>query len=165
MWGTDRTATYTRQEGQVAIVVAVEHDSAAWVGIQAARHGTRCEAVEPIRQGVRTSFGMFGQDSAQGVLLRHEHGSQSLSQVLQEALRFLGITSAPACVRDPAGNGCAARFPRTLTEYLCWLATFDTVAELRLVLQRTFILVDCIALFGAGDGRQRPHGSAAAQRR
>jgi putative transposase len=28
MWGTDRTATDTREEGQVAIFVAVDHDSA-----------------------------------------------------------------------------------------------------------------------------------------
>jgi len=134
MWGTDMTATCTRQEGQVAIFIAVDHCSAECVGIHAAKQGTRFEALEPLRQGVRTAFGAFGQDVAQGVVLRHDHGSQYMSHVFQEELRFLGITSSPAFVREPEGNGCAARFIRTLKENLLWLTTFDTVEELRLAL-------------------------------
>jgi hypothetical protein len=76
MWGTDLTATFTRQEGQVAIFIAVDHGSAECVGIHAAKQGTRFEALEPLRQGVHTVFGAFGQDIAQGLLLRHDHGSQ-----------------------------------------------------------------------------------------
>jgi len=124
MWGTDMTATYTREDGQVAIFIAVDHYSAECVGIHAAKHGTRFEALEPIRQGVRTAFGAFGQDSAQGLMLRHDHGSQYMSHVFQEELRFLGIASSPAFVREPEGNGCAERFIRTLKEHLLWLTTF-----------------------------------------
>ena len=134
MWGTDMTATFTHQEGQVAIFIAVDHYSAECVGIHAAKQGTRFEALEPIRQGVRTSFGAFGQDIAQGLVLRHDHGSQYMSHVFQEELTFLGITSSPAFVREPEGNGCAERFIRTLKENLLWLKTFDTVEELRLAL-------------------------------
>ena len=134
MWGTDMTATYTREDGQVAIFIAVDHCSAECVGIHAAKQGTRFEALEPIRQGVRTAFGAFGQDSAHGLLLRHDHGSQYMSQVFQAELKFLGITSSPAFVREPEGNGCAERFIRTLKENLLWLKTFDTVEELRLAL-------------------------------
>ena len=134
MWGTDMTATYTRQDGQVAIFIAVEHYSAECVGIHTAKQGTRFEALEPIRQGVRLHFGAFGPDIAQSLVLRHAHGSQYMSHVLQEALRFLGITSSPAFVREPEGNGCAERFIRTLKENLLWLKTFDTVEELRLAL-------------------------------
>jgi putative transposase len=76
MWGTDMTATYTRQDGQVAIFIAVDHYSAECVGIHAAKQGTRFEALEPIRQGVRTSFGACGPEIARGLMLRHEHGSQ-----------------------------------------------------------------------------------------
>ena len=57
-----------------------------------------------------------------------------MSQVLQEELRFLGITSAPACVRAPEGNGCAERFMRTLKENLLWLTTCETVEDLCLAL-------------------------------
>ena len=128
------TATSTREDGQVAIFIAVDHYSAECVGIHAAKQGTRFEALEPIRQGVRTSFGAFGQDIAQGLLLRHDHGSQYMSHVFQEELRFLGIASSPAFVREPEGNGCAERFIRTLKENLLWLQTFDTVEALRLAL-------------------------------
>ena len=57
-----------------------------------------------------------------------------MSQVFQEELRFLGITSSPAFVREPEGNGCAERFIRTLKEHLLWLKMFDTVEKLRLAL-------------------------------
>lgn len=57
-----------------------------------------------------------------------------MSHVFQEELTFLGITSSPAFVREPEGNGCAERFIRTLKENLLWLKTFDTVEDLRLAL-------------------------------
>jgi putative transposase len=136
MWGTDMTAAYTRQDGQVAIFIAVDHYAAECRGIHAAKQGTRCEALEPLRQGVRTAFGAFGQEIAQGLVLRHAHGSQYRSQVFQEELRFLGISSSPALVREPAGNGCAERFIRTLKEHLLGLTTFETVEELRLALHK-----------------------------
>jgi putative transposase len=54
--------------------------------------------------------------------------------VFQEALTFVGITSSPASVRDPEGNGCAERCIRTLKENLLWLKMFDNVEDLRLAL-------------------------------
>ena len=134
VWGTDMTATDTCEDGQVAIFIALDHYSAECVGLHAAKQGTRFEALEPIREGVRTHFGAFRQDIAQGLMLRHDHGSQYTSHVFQEGLTFLGITSSPAFVREPEGNGCAERFIRTLKENLLWLKTFDTVEELRLAL-------------------------------
>jgi len=41
--------------------VAVDHHNAECVGVQAAHHGTRFEALEPIRQGVRQHFGGFAK--------------------------------------------------------------------------------------------------------
>jgi putative transposase len=134
MWGTDMTATSTREDGQVAIFIAVDHYSAECVGIHAATQGTRFEALEPLRQGVRLAFGALGPAVAQGLVLRHDHGSQYMSHVFQEELRFLGIASSPAFVREPEGNGCAERFIRTLKENLLWLKTFATVEDLRLAL-------------------------------
>jgi transposase InsO family protein len=52
----------------------------------------------------------------------------------QKELRFLGITSSPAFVRAPEGNGCAERFIRTLKENLLWVRTFDSVEDLRVAL-------------------------------
>jgi transposase InsO family protein len=130
MWGTDLTTTITG-EGQAAVFVAVDHRSAECVGIHAAHHATRFEALEPLRQGVRRHFGGFAKDVARGLAVRHDHGSQYMAHDFQKELRFLGIESSPAFVRAPEGNGCAERFIRTLKENLLWVRTFATVEELR----------------------------------
>ena len=130
MWGTDMTTTSTA-EGQAAVFVAVDHHSAGCVGLHAARCGTRFEALEPLRQGVRAYFSGFAKGIAAGLLLRHDHGSQCMSDAFQGELRSLGIKSSPAFVRAPVGNGCAERFIRTLKENLLWVRTFDTVKQLR----------------------------------
>ncbi len=118
----------------MAIFVAVDHCSAECVGIHAALHGTRHEALEPVRQGVKARFGGIGKDVAVGLSLRHDHGSQYMSHDFRAEIRGLGIASSPAFVRAPEGNGCAERFIRTLKENLLWVRTFDTVEELRLAL-------------------------------
>jgi transposase InsO family protein len=135
MWGTDLTSTLTG-EGQASIFVTVDHCSTECVGIHAARRATRFEALEPLRQGVRAAFGGFAADVAQGLKLRHDHGSQFVADDYQTELRFLGIESSPAFVREPEGNGCVERFIRTLKENLLWVRRFATIEELRLALHR-----------------------------
>lgn len=134
MWGTDMTAAFTTEEGQAAIFFAVDHCSLECVGIHAAKRGTRFEALEPLKQGVREYFGTFTPRAAQGLTMRHDHGSQYMSHDFQEELAFLGITSSPAFVRAPEGNGVAERFVRILKENLLWVRNFGTVEELRQVL-------------------------------
>ena len=60
LWGTDMTTAWT-SEGPAAVFVAVDHHSAECVGIHASRQGTRFEALEPLRQGVREHFGGLRQ--------------------------------------------------------------------------------------------------------
>jgi len=134
MWGTDATSTFTADDGQVTVFVAVDHCSDEGVGIHAAKIGTRFEALEPIRQGVRRHFGSFGRGVAAGLKLRHDHGSQYMSRDFQAEVAFLGIESSPAFVRAPEGNGMAERFIRTLKEQLLWVRTFRTVEEVRVAL-------------------------------
>jgi putative transposase len=130
MCGTDATSCLT-DEGIATIFLAIDHFTTECVGIHAARHGTRFEALEPLRQGIRQHFGIYRADVADGLSLRHDHGSPIMSEVFQDELRFLGITSSPAFVREPEGNGCSERFVRTLKEQLLWLEHFATVEELR----------------------------------
>jgi len=140
MWGTDLTTGLTG-EGAAAVFVAVDHCSAECVGIHASARATRHEALEPVRQAVRRSFGVIGRDVAQGLSIRHDHGSQYVSRDFQAEVKFLGAESSPAFVRAPEGNGCAERFIRTLKENLLWVRWFDTIEELRLALlefQRTY---------------------------
>jgi putative transposase len=133
MWGADLTSVMTG-EGQAAVFVTVDHCSAECLGIHASRDANRFEALEPVRQAVRRCHGAFGRDVAVGLRLRHDHGSQYVSRDFRKELRFLGIESSPAFVREPEGNGCAERFIRTLKENLLWLRRFETVEELRLAL-------------------------------
>ncbi|MFC3169405.1 integrase core domain-containing protein, partial [Paracoccus fontiphilus] len=71
---------------------------------------------------------------AEGLVLRHDHGSNYMSGDFQREIRFLGMTSSPAFVRQPEGNGVAERAIRTLKEQLLWVRHFATVEELRLAL-------------------------------
>jgi putative transposase len=89
---------------------------------------------------VSDGFGGFAADGGgasatrrarpQGQAVRHDHGSQYMSDHFQKEVIFLGIESSPAFVRSPEGNGCAERFIRTLKENLLWVRTFETVEEL-----------------------------------
>jgi len=130
MWGTDLTSAMTG-EGQVSIFVTVDHASTECLGIHAARRATRFEALEPLRQGVRTCFGAFAEGIASGLKLRHDHGSQFVADDFQRELAFLGIASSPAFVREPEGNGGVERFIRTLKENLLWVRRFATIEDLR----------------------------------
>jgi transposase InsO family protein len=140
MWGTDLTTTITG-EGLAAVFIAVDHCSAECVGIHTHARATRFEALEPIRQGVRRHFGGFARGIARGLAVRHDHGSQYMSDHFQKEIAFLGIESSPAFVRAPEGNGCAERFIRTLKENLLWVRSFETIEELRqalLLFQATY---------------------------
>jgi transposase InsO family protein len=133
MWGTDATAALT-QQGSAFIFFVVDHCTAECLGIHASASGSRHEALEPLRQGVRKVFRGYGASAAQGLSLRHDHGSQYMSHDFQQELRFLGIRSTPSFVAEPECNGVAERFVRTLKEQLLWARTFETIEDLRVAL-------------------------------
>lgn len=131
MWGTDATACWTLRQGQVTVFATVDHFTGECLGIHAAKYGTRHEALEPMRQAVKRVYGRYDRGLADGLLLRHDHGSQFVSHDYQTELRFLGIESSPSFVRSPEGNGVIERFFRTLKEQLLWLREFEDEDELR----------------------------------
>ena len=134
MWGTDMTETVTVDDGVARVFVAVDHANSELVGVHAAKSGNRFEALEPIRQGVLRHFGAIGPGVAAGLKLRHDHGSNYMSDDFQSEIAFFGIESSPSFVREPEGNGVAERFIRTLKENLLWVRTFDTIEQLRTAL-------------------------------
>ena len=107
MWGTDMTTTVTVSEGAAFVFVAVDHCTTECIGLHAAKRGTRFEALEPIRQGVRERFGEIGDGVARGLRLRHDHGSNYLADDFQQEVAFFGIESSPSFVREP--NTTASR--------------------------------------------------------
>ncbi len=131
MWGTDATTTITLEEGQAHVFISVDHCTFECIGLHASTKGDRFQALEPIRQGVRAHFGGYGDHIAEGLKVRHDHGSAYMADDFQSELTFLGIESSPSFVREPQGNGCAERFIRLLKENLLWVRTFSTVEQLR----------------------------------
>ena len=89
MWGTDMTATVTVAEGPAFVFVAVDHCTAECIGLHAAKRGTRFEALEPIRQGIRERFGGIGDGVARGLRRRHDHGSNYLADDFSTGGRVL----------------------------------------------------------------------------
>jgi putative transposase len=134
MWGTDMTQTVTTDEGKAYVFVAVEHANSEVVGIHAAKSANRFEALEPVRQGVKRCFGSIAPEVASGLKLRHDHGTNYMSETFQGEIKCLGIEASPSFIREPEGNGVAERFIRTLKENLLWVRTFRTIEELRAAL-------------------------------
>ena len=134
MWGTDATATFTETDGAVTVFAAIDHCTAECVGIHVVKKANRFEALEPIRQGVKEYLAGFSAGSAEGLQLRHDHGSVYMSADFQSEIQFLGIEPSPAFVRQPEGNGCIERFFRTLKEQLLWIRQFQDLEELRAAL-------------------------------
>jgi putative transposase len=128
MGGTDMTTTVTTGQGAAHVFVAVDHCTCECVGLHAAEGGHRFEAPEPLRQGVREHFGRSEAKVARRLTIRHDHGSNSLSDDFRREPEFLGMVSSPSFGREPEGNGCGERFIRALKEQLLWIRTFATVA-------------------------------------
>lgn len=134
MWGTDMTGVFVKECGNVAIFLAVDHCNSELIGLHASVNANRFEALEPIRQGIRTHFGTYDKGVAAGLKIRHDHGSQYLSRHFQGELKFLGAESSPSFIRCPEGNGVAERMVRTLKEQCLWLRRWKTLEELQLAL-------------------------------
>ncbi len=163
MWGTDMTETVTLAEGRARVFVAVDHCSGECVGSHAARSGNRFEALEPVRQGVLRHFGAVDRGVAEGLALRHDHGSNYMSADFQDEIAFLGIEGSPSFVRQPEGNGVAERFIRTLKENFLWVHTFDTIEDLRRGLQE-FVAHYNVTWLVARHGYRTPNQIRAKQR-
>jgi transposase InsO family protein len=91
VWGTDMTQTVTIGEGRAYVFIAVDHCSGELIGNHASSSASRWEALEPIRQGVTRHFGCVGPNTALGLILRHDHGSNYMSDDFQSEIKCFGI--------------------------------------------------------------------------
>jgi transposase InsO family protein len=131
MWGTDGARVATVEDGYTWIFVAVEHWSTECVGFHVCKKGTRYAALEPIAMGLRRVFGSTQVDVARGLTVRHDHGTQYVSDHFQQQLRFWGIAPSYAFVGEPQTNGVAERFIRTMKEQVIHGRIYRNVGELR----------------------------------
>ena len=134
MWAIDATGCLTA-EGNAAVFVVIYHCTGECLGAHSARRGTRFEAIECLRQAIWATKGHYEVGIAAGTSLRHDHGSQFISNAFQDELKTVGIESSPSFVRQPQGNGCVERFIRTLKEQLLWIRPFDSIEQLNAALR------------------------------
>jgi putative transposase len=138
MWGTDGSKVLTVEDGWVWVFSTVEHWNAECVGCHVCKHGSRFNALEAVRMGIKEQFGSVDGDVARGLSLRMDHGSQYISEHFRNQIRYWGISASWAFVEEPQTNGVAERFNRTLKEQAIYGRVFRNVEEVRAAV-RTFI--------------------------
>jgi transposase InsO family protein len=129
-WATDGAKVWTQEEGWLWVFTTVEHWNAELLGHHVCKHGDRFAAYEPVAQAVERVFGSTRADAARGVELRHDHGSQYLTDYFQGQSRFHGFTPSFALVGEPETNGVVERFNRTFKEQIIHGHTYKNRAEL-----------------------------------
>jgi len=131
MWATDATQIATVQDGKVWLFGVAEHWNAELLGWHVARRGTRFEALQAVGMAVRNQFGRVDAGAARGLALRHDHGSNFMSDAFQKQIRSWGIAPSYAFVGEPQTNGVIERLFRTLKEQIVYGGIFQTVDEVR----------------------------------
>jgi len=136
MWGADGTRVFTAKDGWAWVFAAVDHFNAECVGHHACKKGDRFAALEPISQAVQQHFGALAQDTARGLCLRMDSGTQYLSEHFQNQIKFWGIAPSFAFIEQPETNGVVERFFRTLKEQIIYGRVYETVDDLRVAVDK-----------------------------
>jgi putative transposase len=131
MWATDATQISTVADGTVWLFGVAEHWNAELLGWHVAKHGTRYEAIQAVGMAVRQQFGHLCADAARGLALRHDHGSNFMSEAFQKQIRFWGMAPSYAFIGEPETNGVIERLFRTLKEQIVHGRIFQTIDEVR----------------------------------
>jgi putative transposase len=104
-WATDGAKVWTSEDGWLWVFTTIEHWNAELLGHHVCKRGDRLAAYEPVAQAVNRVFGSTRADAARRVELRHDHGSQYLTDYFQGQSRFHGFTPSFAFVGEPQTNG------------------------------------------------------------
>jgi putative transposase len=135
MGAIDATQVTTVQDGKVWLFGVVEPWNAELLGWHVTKRGTRYEAIQALGMAVRQQFGHLGAGAARGLSLRHDHGSNFMSDVFQKQTRFWGVAPSYAFVAEPETNGCIERLFRTLKEQAIHGRIFQTIDDVRDVIR------------------------------
>lgn len=129
-WATDGAKIWTSEDGWLWLFTTLEHWNAECLGHHVCKHGDRFAAYEPVAQAITRVFGANTADAARGVELRHDHGSQYLTDWFQGQSRYHGFTPSFAFVGEPETNGVVERFNRTIKEQIIHGRTYRNRDEL-----------------------------------
>jgi putative transposase len=131
MWATDATQITTVRDGKVWLFGVAEHWNAELLGWHVAKHGTRFEAIQAVGMAVRRQFGHLEASAARGLALRHDHGSNFMSEVFQKQIAFWGMAPSYAFAGEPETNGVIERLFGTLKEQVVHGRIYQTIDEVR----------------------------------
>lgn len=129
-WATDGAKIWTSDDGWLWLFIAIEHWNGECLGHHVCKRGDRFAAYEPVAQAISYLFGSSAADAARGVELRHDHGSQYLTDYFQGQSRYHGFTPSYAFVGEPETNGVVERFNRTIKEQIIHGRTYRNRDEL-----------------------------------
>ena len=130
---TDGARIWTADDGWVWLFDLVEHWNGECLGWHVRKTGLRFAAWEPIAQALAGVLGGTPR-AARGIELRHDHGSQYLTDFFQSNARFHGFVPSFALLGEPETNGVLERFHRTLKEQIIHGRTYQNIAQLRAAL-------------------------------
>ncbi len=131
MWACDGTQVTTVQDGKVWLFGVAEHWNGELLGWHVAKRGTRFEAIQAVGMAVCQQFGHLDAGAARGLALRHDHGSNFMSDDFQKQIKFWGMAPSYAFVGEPETNGVIERLFRTLKEQIVHGRIFQTIDEVR----------------------------------
>ena len=118
MWCTDAAKVFTLEDGWVWFFGIIEHWNAECLGWHVTKKGNRFAAIEALTQAVERVFDSTTQDTARGLKLRIDHGSQFLSEGFINQVHYWGMGISKGYVREPETNGVIERFHRTFKEQI-----------------------------------------------
>ncbi len=136
-WATDGAKIWTVEDGWVWLFDLVEHWNGECLGWHVCKIGDRFAAWEPLAQAIANTLGGV-PNAVRGIELRHDHGSQYLTDYFQSNARFHGFIPSFALLGEPQTNGVVERFHRTLKEQIIHGRSYQNLAQLRTALA-TFI--------------------------
>ena len=129
-WATDGAKVWTIDDGWLWLFTTIEHWNAECLGHHVCKRGDRFGAYEPVAQALTHVFGTSAAGAARGVELRHDHGSQYLTDYFHGQSSFHGFTPSFAFVGEPETHGVVERSNRTLKEKITHGHTYRNRAEL-----------------------------------
>lgn len=100
-WATDGAKVWTSEDGWLWVFTIVEHWNGELPGHHVCKRGDRLAAYEPLSPALLRVFGSALADVARGVELRHDHGSQYLTDYFQGQSRFHGFPPASPSSASP----------------------------------------------------------------
>ena len=130
---TDGAKIRTPEDGWVWLFDLVEHWNGECLGWHVCKTGSRFAAWEPLAQALAGVLG-GAPHAARGIELRHDHGSQYLTDFFQSNARHHGFVPSFALLGEPETNGVVERFHRTLKDQIIHGRTYANLAQLRAAL-------------------------------